>query len=684
MFFHIPLLFRKVAKHNLLYKSFCVLAILAGTCHAGLAQKKPNKTVIYGGDKHYPPFEFVNAEGQADGFHVDLFRAIGEVMGFQVVFKFDDWSKIRQMLETGGTIDVSDMFFSTERAQIVEFANPHAVVSHELITGDSTKKIEEISDIAHASVVVEKGSIVEDLLKKSELKLNVISVNDELEALNLLAEKKYDYALVSGYQAHQFIAKNKSSRLSPVGPVVLPLELAFATPKGHLKLIREINIGLEILKKTGRYSKIYVKWFGKKDESVLAKISKWVGLSLLILLVLSVFWIQTLRRMVKAKTVAIKSELNKKITTEKKLKSRELELKEAQKLANLGSWKYDFDSGTTEWSEEQKTIFGLAGNDPVPDFEKFLEFIHPKDRQTVTDIFSYACDNPVIYTFEVRAFNKKRENKNLLIKIKPTYDGLKDKIVGLNGTVMDITFIKDVQTKLEIKNKELQKKNLELDKFTYSISHDIKAPVASILGLINLMSIEVTDQKSQEYIEKIKLSVDKLNAYIRDVLAFSANENKKINTDVIDFESIIAESFALYQYMKGAKDIDLIVNINLKEEFISHKSRLLLIFSNIISNAIKYQKHGKSGSYIKITVSGDSEKVDIVIEDNGEGIDDEHMDNIFDMFYRGSLNSEGSGLGLYIVREVVHKLNGTIHVQNSANGGTVFMIGLPSLVLEKS
>ncbi|MDN5210938.1 transporter substrate-binding domain-containing protein [Fulvivirgaceae bacterium BMA12] len=665
-------------------KIICVLAILAGTQYMGFAQKKADKTIIYGGDKHYPPFEFVNAKGQPDGFHVDLFRAIGEVMGFQVTFKFDDWSRIRQMLEAEEAIDVTDMFFSAERTQVVEFANSHAVVSHELITRDGTKNIEKISDIANATVVVEKGSILEDLLKKSELQLTVIGVNDELEALNLLAQKKYDYALVSGYQAHRFIAENKASKLSPVGPVVLPLELAFATSKGRTNLIQEINTGLEILKKTGKYSKIYVKWFGEKEESILTKISKWVGLSLFILLVLSVFWIQTLRRMVKTKTVAIKSELNEKINAEKRLKSRELELKEAQKLANLGSWKYDFESETIEWSEEQKTIFGLAINDPVPDFEKFIEFIHPQDREMVTDLFSNACDNPIIYTFEVRAVNKKKENKNLWIKIKPTYDGLKDKIVGLNGTVMDITFIKDVQTKLEIKNEELQKKNLELDKFTYSISHDIKAPIASILGLINLMSIELTDKKSQEYIEKIKLSIDKLNNYVRDVLAFSANENKKINADVIDFEAIIAESFALYKYLKGAKDIDLIVNINLKEEFLSHKSRLLLIFSNIISNAIKYQRHDKSDSYIKITVSGNSEKVDIIIEDNGEGINDEHMEHVFDMFYRGSLNSEGSGLGLYIVREVVHKLNGTIHVQNLAGGGTVFAIGIPSLALEKS
>ena len=418
IFFYIQFPLSEVIKRFFPRQTICLLTMLVGIQYSGLAQKKTGKTVIYGGDKHYPPFEFINAKGQPDGFHVDLFTAIGEVMGFQVEFKFDDWTKIRRMLETEKIIDVTDMFFSTERTQTVAFANSHAVVSHELIAREGTKKIEQIDDIANASVVVEKGSILEDLLKKSELKLNIISVNSELEALNLLAEKKYDYALVSGYQAHLFIAENKDSKLSPVGPVILPLELAFATLKERSKLIEEINVGLEILKKTGSYSKIYVKWFGEKDQSFFTKISKWVGISLFILLVLSVFWIQSLRRMVKTKTVAIKSELDEKIQAEKKLKNRELELKETQKLANLGSWKYDFESETIEWSEEQKTIFGLETNDPVPDFEKFLEFIHPLDRKMVTETFTSAYHKPVIYTFEVRAVNKRKEDKKPVDKNK--------------------------------------------------------------------------------------------------------------------------------------------------------------------------------------------------------------------------------------------------------------------------
>ena len=637
------------------------------------------KTVVYGGDKLYPPYEFINAKGQPDGFHIDLFTAIGEVMGFQVEFKLEDWTTIRQMFEKDKEVDVTDMFFSRERAEMFEFANSHAVISHELITTDNQKKVQGIEDIVGASIIVGQGTLLEDLLRKSELRLKVITAEGEQEALTLLKEKKYDYALVSGYQAHLFIAENKKVGLAPVGPIVFPLELSFVTPKGQSDLIRDINVGLGILKDTGRYSKIYVKWFGEKDESFLMKILKWTGLSLLILLILSVFWIQTLRRMVKAKTAALKNELKEKTEAEKKLKKQGLELREAQKMANLGNWKYDFRSQVTEWSEEQKKIFGLEKDDKIPEYEEFLEFIHPQDRKLVTDTFSQAVNKPVIYTFEVRAINKKNEQKNLLVKIKPTYNGLSDKIVGLNGTVMDITTLKDVQGKLEAKNEELQKKNMELDKLTYSISHDIQAPIASIFGLVNLMKLDLKDKKSKEYIEKIETSIAKLKNYIKDVLAFSINENKRMDSSVIDFKAIITESFALRQYMDGAKDLDLIINVNVEGDFISDKNRLLLIFGNIISNAIKYRKLDETRPFLKIMVVGNSREVDIVVEDNGEGIKEEHLENIFDMFYRGSINSDGSGLGLYIVREVVHKLKGTIHVESSAHNGTSFMIMIPSL-----
>ena len=392
-------------------KTVCLLIVFMGMQYPALAQKKDSRTVVYGGDKFYPPYEFINSKGQPDGFHIDLFTAIGEVMGFRTVFKLDDWSEIKRLLAQQKSVDVTDMFFSDERVEMFQFANSHAVISHELITKDSQKKVRKIEDIVDTSIIVEKGSLLEDLLRKSELQLNVITANSEREALTLLTEKEYDYALVSGYQAHLFIAENKKSELSPVGPIVFPLELSFVTSKGRSDLIRDINLGLEILKKTGRYSKIYVKWFGEKNDTLLTKTLKWAGLSLLILLVLSVFWIQTLRRMVKAKTVALKNELDEKIVAEKKLKTRELELREAQKMANLGNWKYDFKSQITEWSDEQRTIFGLEKDDKIPEYEEFLEFIHPQDRKLVTDTFEQAVNEPVIYTFEVRAFNKKTNIK---------------------------------------------------------------------------------------------------------------------------------------------------------------------------------------------------------------------------------------------------------------------------------
>ena len=126
-------------------------------------------------------------------------------------------------------------------------------------------------------------------------------------------------------------------------------------------------------------------------------------------------------------------------------------------------------------------------------------------------------------------------------------------------------------------------------------------------------------------------------------------------------------------------NLEKIVKIDLKDKKIySDSLRLNIIFSNIISNAIKYQNFEAERSYLKINIEVESDQVHIQFKDNGQGIGEKHISKIFDMFYRATTRSEGSGLGLYIVKQTVERLSGKIELTSKLNKGTEIKITLPT------
>ncbi len=672
---------------TLLFKArITAIAIFFLTCgvNSGICQSPTQNKITYGGDKSYQPYEFINDKNQPDGFHIDLMKAIGQTMGFEVEFKLVEWSKVEKMILEQGSVDVTDHFYAPYKEEKYSFAEAHTIIAHELIGKRGNQNIKEIKDIANASILVQKGTLLESILNDHKLNLKVFPVATEEDALLKLHEDQYDYALVSMFQGHKFIEANEDYHLTPIGPVLFPFQLSFVAKKGNDDLVIEINEAIKILKKTGQYSKIYIKWFGQAEPTFVEKYLYLLMLIIIGMAILVFLWIKSLKNLVRRKTKDLSEQLREKEIAEKKLIHREKQLVEAQNIANLGSWTYDNRTKKSEWSIVQKKIFGLEKTSPTPEYEEYISSVHPDDQKLVKDTFKKAFKEPLIYSYEFRITNMKNEFKHLLMKIKPTFEGDSRAFIGLHGTVQDITHIKTVQAKLEEKNRELIKKNVELDKFTYSISHDLKAPIASIIGLINLMKMDIKDELTLGYVNRVEQSIFKLDYYIKDVLAYSTNENKSLEVEKIDFETIINAAFDLHQYMKGANNIRLILNNKFEGDFVSDSNRLLLIFSNIISNAIKYQNPNEADPFLKIDISGTFKKATIVIEDNGEGINEEHLDKVFNMFYRGSINSDGSGLGLYIVKEAVKRLSGTIHAESTHGHGTIFLIRLPALEESKN
>jgi signal transduction histidine kinase/streptogramin lyase len=231
---------------------------------------------------------------------------------------------------------------------------------------------------------------------------------------------------------------------------------------------------------------------------------------------------------------------------------------------------------------------------------------------------------------------------------------------------------------IEKRNQELKKVNSELDKFVYSASHDLRAPLASVLGLVAIARLD-DGRERDNHLNLIEKSIQKLDGFISDIIDFSRNARLEIITEEINFEKLIHEVMDDLKYLDDSNSILRMVNITGQGSFYTDPRRLKIILSNLISNAIKYHTTRKENPFIEVKVDRSPRQVIIQVIDNGLGIADQHLDNIFKMFYRGHETTKGSGLGLYIVKETVEKIEGTIQVSSTPGEGSAFTIVLPSL-----
>ena len=224
------------------------------------------------------------------------------------------------------------------------------------------------------------------------------------------------------------------------------------------------------------------------------------------------------------------------------------------------------------------------------------------------------------------------------------------------------------------KNVHLEKVNMELDRFVYSVSHDLRAPLMSILGLINLSNLENSVEKNKSYLLMMKEMVNKLDNFIHEVIDYTKNIKADVIKKEIDIENIIQEVINDLKFMNGFDRIEFKTEVKLEEPFVADLPRVNTILNNLITNSIKYHNQAEPDQYVKIEVQSKDNKRTIIISDNGLGIDDKYHTQIFDMFFRGTEISVGSGLGLYIVKEMVNKLGGSIELESSLNKGTKFTI----------
>lgn len=246
------------------------------------------------------------------------------------------------------------------------------------------------------------------------------------------------------------------------------------------------------------------------------------------------------------------------------------------------------------------------------------------------------------------------------------------------AVLSDISETKSVEKTLRENNRQLQKTNQELDNFVYSTSHELRSPLMSVLGLLNLMETDIEDDDRNTYLTMIRESISRLDKIIHDIIDYSRNSRMEVLHEKIDFTSMINEIIENHQYIEDFGKVKIVTHVDDTISFLSDAKRIRVIINNFISNCFNFHDFNQESPTIDINVKTSHVNVLITVKDNGPGIPEKHLERIYDMFYRGTEKSKGSGIGLYIVKEIVDKLKGNIHVNTKIEAGTTFTVDLPN------
>jgi signal transduction histidine kinase len=267
---------------------------------------------------------------------------------------------------------------------------------------------------------------------------------------------------------------------------------------------------------------------------------------------------------------------------------------------------------------------------------------------------------------------------------------LKSNLVRLPSAIINALKQRNVEQKrktaeltLRNQNEELVKINQELDSFVYSVSHNLRAPLMSVLGLLRLASLEIerTEHETKillSYFSMMEHSIHKLDETLKEILDYSRNARSAIKTEKVDLKNLLQEGFDRLKYHEGSDQIEKVIDVKGTVPFYSDMYRLTVVLHNLISNSIKYRDNHKQNQFIRVKVEVNPAMARIEFVDNGIGIPAELLHKIYDMFFRATEKSEGAGLGLYIVKETVDKLGGRITVNSKYGLGTTFVLEIPN------
>ncbi len=647
----------------------CLGGLISIFCvHIAIAQK-----YTYGGDYAYPPFEYLNSKGEPEGFNVDLIREMAQMYNWKIDVRLAPWPQSLQAITHDRTVDVADMFISEERGKLFDFSEPFLIIYHTFFVRYNTFTPNKIEDLIGKKVVIQKGTFVEDYLRKYyHTKIIFDTVPSEKEALEAVSKGIYD-CTITGYITSMYHMRTVPlTNLISSGPPILPSPLCFAVRKGSGELLGQLNQAIYGVHTTGVYDKLYQKWFSETD-SWYRNISKYlIGATILLstLLLWIYAWVVLLKKEVRKRTFQLEDELKYRIAVQKSLEESEQMRKRTEDFSSVMVMDISLEGLIIHTSY---TLCHILGYSETELKGMSLETItYKKDfqrdnlaKQTLAEKIKNS------YDMEVRYISKNGSIRWMYTSCAIVMNHKNDPI-GYLQFVKDITKYKDLYFRLDQMNKELFT-------FIYKTSHDIKGPLATIQGLINLAKMD-DSTAHHDIFNMLEISVHKLDRVFFTLLEVSLIAMEKIEYTLVSIEKLMTDIIGTLQ--EKMPDLDnlmqhITLHNQLNDKILISDIRLLkAILYQIIDNSFRHSVKNIIHVNVSLAYDKDTDSYSIIIKDDGNGIRPEIHERIFEMFSRTDKDN-GLGLGLYTAKKASERLGGRIKIESVYQTGTTVTISLP-------
>lgn len=343
-----------------------------------------------------------------------------------------------------------------------------------------------------------------------------------------------------------------------------------------------------------------------------------------------------------------------------------------------GIYEWDIVADSVFTSNQWKKLMGYGSDEDLRlDYNKFISLVHPEDIERTQQRVKKGMAEHGYYQNELRLRNKDGSYRWFFDSCIFIIEN--DEPALAVGSLIDINARKQSEAEVVKKNEELQKANDELDRFVYSASHDMRAPLSTLLGLIEVIKLNEDPANYPRYFDMMTTRIHDMEGFITEVTDYSRNTRLAVNMKPVNLFSLVSKLKESFYTLAEQAEVNIIIEIEEDLEVTSDETRLKVVLNNLMANAIKYN-NSEGDRFVKVTAAKLEDKCTIKIEDNGRGIAREFQSKIFDMFFRASDDSSGSGLGLYIVKETLDKLKGEIEFESELRKGTTFTLSLPSAV----
>ena len=361
------------------------------------------------------------------------------------------------------------------------------------------------------------------------------------------------------------------------------------------------------------------------------------------------------------------------------LQQSQIRLEDAQARAKLGSWEYYPETQAGYWSHE---MYRLYGRDPArghPSLGESLDLVHPDDREHVqaSQMRSLYSLDPVSLVYRTNPNNGPVKYLNATVHTIKDQEG---RPVYLAGTVMDITERKQAEAERERLIGELETKNAELERFTYTVSHDLKSPLVTIKGFVGLLQQDAQAgdlPRIEQDLQHIKAATNKMQQLLDELLELSRIGRLINPPEAVALADLVEEARALVAGRLVARGVEIAVGRALPVVF-GDRLRLVEVFQNLLDNAVKFMGDQRTPR-IEVGARRASSEVVCWVRDNGVGIAEAYREQVFGLFERLDAGGEGTGIGLALVKRIVEVHGGRVWVESEGSGyGSTFYFTLPS------